>query len=215
MEHNERSVTNVPIVIGAGLDGCHTRPFNSHRVVGLAFDIQRTNYTNVTYLPHTPHAMHVVWVCSTRAIGVATVCLALIAGRGLVRVTALELGVGFVTGLAVALANGLQAIGLQYIPSSMSAFLTALYVPMVPIAQLLFMREMPKPMAWLGILFAFAGMALLAGPGASRVHILICVGRPRFHLFRRMCRDCRLHQQAMQPPLQRRLEPCARRAARR
>lgn len=98
--------------------------------------------------------------------GVATVCLALIAGRGLVRVTALELGVGFVTGLAVALANGLQAIGLQYIPSSMSAFLTALYVPMVPIAQLLFMREMPKPMAWLGILFAFAGMALLAGPGA-------------------------------------------------
>ncbi|MCF4164328.1 DMT family transporter [Zavarzinia compransoris] len=96
--------------------------------------------------------------------GIATLCLALITGRGMFRVTALEAWVGLFTGLAVALANGLQAIGLQYIPSSTSAFLTALYVPMVPIAQLLFMREMPKPMAWLGILFAFTGMALLAGP---------------------------------------------------
>lgn len=98
--------------------------------------------------------------------GIATLCLIVVAGRGLSGITALEWKVGIVTGLAVALANSIQAVGLQYIPSSTSAFLTALYVPMVPIAQWLFMREMPRPLAWAGILCAFVGMSLLAGPDA-------------------------------------------------
>jgi len=84
--------------------------------------------------------------------------------RGL---TALELKIGLLTGAAVAIANSLQAIGLETIPSSKSAFITALYVPMVPLMQLLFLREPPRPLAWAGIALAFAGLTLLAGPEAA------------------------------------------------
>jgi drug/metabolite transporter (DMT)-like permease len=58
----------------------------------------------------------------------------------------------------------LQTTGLQSIPSSMSAFLTALYVPFVPLLQLLLFRRVPGRMVWIGILMAFSGLVLLAGP---------------------------------------------------
>ncbi|WP_422643105.1 DMT family transporter [Zavarzinia sp.] len=100
---------------------------------------------------------------------VATVCLVAVSGRHLLGVTRLELFVGLATGVAVAVANGMQAVALQWIPSSTSAFLTALYVPLVPIGQWLFMRERPGNVALVGIVMAFVGMALLAGPDALDV----------------------------------------------
>lgn len=105
----------------------------------------------------------------TLRYAVATVCLAAVSGRHLLGVTRLELFVGLATGVAVAVANGMQAVALQWIPSSTSAFLTALYVPLVPIGQWLFMRERPGNVAILGIVMAFVGMALLAGPDALDV----------------------------------------------
>ncbi|RJF89937.1 DMT family transporter [Oleomonas cavernae] len=82
-------------------------------------------------------------------------------------ITALEWKIGLLTGAAVAIANALQAIGLETIPSSKSAFITALYVPMVPLMQLIFLREPPRPLAWAGIGLAFVGLTLLAGPKAA------------------------------------------------
>ncbi|WP_240499973.1 DMT family transporter [Sphingomonas montana] len=58
----------------------------------------------------------------------------------------------------------LQTTGLQSIPSSTSAFLTALYVPFVPLLQLLLFRRVPRTMVWVGIAMAFGGLILLAGP---------------------------------------------------
>ncbi|GGE73162.1 DMT family transporter [Sphingomonas prati] len=58
----------------------------------------------------------------------------------------------------------LQTTGLQSIPSSMSAFLTALYVPFVPLLQLVLFRRVPGAMVWAGIVMAFFGLVLLAGP---------------------------------------------------
>src|SRR3546814_16080320 len=55
-------------------------------------------------------------------------------------------------------------MGLQTIPSSKSAFITALYVPLVPILQWPVLRRPPGIMAWTGAGFAFAGMLALAGP---------------------------------------------------
>src|SRR3546814_16522755 len=54
-------------------------------------------------------------------------------------------------------------MGLQTSPSSKSAFITALYVPLVPILQWLVLRRPPGIMAWTGAGFAFAGMLELAG----------------------------------------------------
>lgn len=98
---------------------------------------------------------------------IAAAVLILVSLPRLKGMTALELKIGLVTGVAVALANALQAIGLESIPSSKSAFITALYVPMVPLMQLLFLREPPHLMAWVGIALAFFGLTLLAGPQAA------------------------------------------------
>ena len=72
---------------------------------------------------------------------------------------------GCVIGVVAFLRYFLQTYGLQTISSSRSAFLTALYVPLVPIMQWLFLRRPPTFMNWIGVLCAFAGLLLMAGPG--------------------------------------------------
>lgn len=70
---------------------------------------------------------------------------------------------GIVVGLTIAIGYGSQTIGLQSILSSESAFITALYVPLVPIIQWISFKKMPRLMTWLGILCAFSGLILLTG----------------------------------------------------
>lgn len=78
--------------------------------------------------------------------------------------TAVELRAGLLVGSSIAIGYVMQTMGLQTIPSSKSAFITALYVPLVPILQWLVLRRPPSLMAWAGAGFAFAGMLALAGP---------------------------------------------------
>ncbi len=59
--------------------------------------------------------------------------------------------------------------GLRTVSSSTSAFLTALYVPMVPLIQWAILRQPPKAMTWVGIGLAFLGLICLAGPDALHV----------------------------------------------
>lgn len=82
--------------------------------------------------------------------------------------TLVELKAGIVIGAAIMLGYGLQTMGLQTIPSSQSAFITALYVPFVPLLQWLVLGRRPGLMPGFGIALAFAGLMLLSGPnGAS------------------------------------------------
>lgn len=82
--------------------------------------------------------------------------------------TLLEMKAGVAIGAAIMLGYGLQTIGLQTILSSQSAFITALYVPFVPLLQWLVLGRRPGLMPSLGIMLAFAGLMLLTGPaGAS------------------------------------------------
>lgn len=88
--------------------------------------------------------------------------------RSLRGMTLFELKAGFFIGVAIMLGYGLQTVGLQTIPSSQSAFITALYVPFVPLLQWLVLGRRPGLMPSLGIMLAFAGLMLLSGPnGAS------------------------------------------------
>ena len=80
--------------------------------------------------------------------------------RGLNR---FELRAGLVLGFWVFLGFGLQTAGLQHIESSKSGFLTALYVPLVPLVLLLWKRQMPSTWAWLAIAMAVAGTYALTG----------------------------------------------------
>lgn len=80
--------------------------------------------------------------------------------RGL---TLTELKAGLAIGVAIMLGYGLQTIGLQTIPSSQSAFITALYVPFVPLLQWLALGRRPGLMPSLGIALAFSGLLLVSG----------------------------------------------------
>lgn len=69
-------------------------------------------------------------------------------------------------GLAIAIGYGLQTLGMKTISSSQSAFITAMYVPLVPLLQWLFFRRPPGIMSWCGIVLAFIGLLLLSGVSA-------------------------------------------------
>lgn len=79
-------------------------------------------------------------------------------------VTWLEIKAGVAIGVSIALGYGMQTWGLQSISSSKSAFITAMYVPLVPLLQWLCLGRMPGLMSCIGIVLAFTGLILLAGP---------------------------------------------------
>ncbi|MGP4130835.1 DMT family transporter [Pantoea tagorei] len=101
----------------------------------------------------------------------AALILACVFRRVLAGTTRQELIAGALIGLSIAGGYGLQTWGMQTISSSQSAFLTALYVPVVPLLQWLFLRRLPGLMAWCGILLAFLGLLLVAGPQDGRISL--------------------------------------------
>lgn len=87
--------------------------------------------------------------------------------RALRGITRHEIAAGAGIGVTIFIGYGLQTVGLQTITASQSAFITALYVPMVPLLQWVLLRKAPGAMTLVGVAFAFAGLVLLAGPGAG------------------------------------------------
>ncbi len=77
-----------------------------------------------------------------------------------------DVGAGVAIGVMIYLGYGLQTVGLQTIDSSTSAFITAMYVPLVPLAQWAVFRRRPPAMAFVGAALAFVGLVLIAGPDA-------------------------------------------------
>lgn len=82
-----------------------------------------------------------------------------------------DVSAGALIGVTLFLGYGLQTYGLQTITSSASAFITALYVPLVPLFQWLLLRRPPKLSGLIGIACAFTGLILLAGPGGGGTHL--------------------------------------------
>ncbi|XVO85381.1 DMT family transporter [Pseudomonas palleroniana] len=105
-------------------------------------------------------------------VGLRFAAAALVVGfvslRTLSELTLFELKAGAFIGTSIMFGYGMQTIGLQTIPSSQSAFITALYVPCVPLLQWLVLGRRPGLMPSIGIMLAFTGLMLLTGPsGAS------------------------------------------------
>ncbi|WP_028696325.1 DMT family transporter [Pseudomonas cremoricolorata] len=94
----------------------------------------------------------------------AALFVSLLCMRSLPRLTMTELKAGILIGVTIMLGYGLQTMGLQTISSSQSAFITALYVPFVPLLQWFVLGRRPGLMPSLGIALAFVGLMLLAGP---------------------------------------------------
>lgn len=101
----------------------------------------------------------------------AALVMAVLSARILRGLTWLEIKAGCLIGLGIALGYGLQTVGLQTITSSQSAFITALYVPIVPLLQWLILRRPPRRMTLVGVAMAFVGLVLLAGPEGSQLRL--------------------------------------------
>lgn len=96
----------------------------------------------------------------------AAAMVACLAGKKMAGLTRKEVRSGLVIGIALSVGYVLQSAGLQHLSSSRSAFITALYVPLVPLFQWVLLRKPPHIMSWLGIILAFGGLVALAGPAA-------------------------------------------------
>ncbi|ALE03324.1 DMT family transporter [Bartonella ancashensis] len=89
--------------------------------------------------------------------------------RSMKNFTIHEIFAGLSVGLAMFLGYVLQTAGLQSIVSSQSAFITALYVPMVPILQWIFLKRLPRLTTWIGVVFAFVGLMFVSGQGIEGI----------------------------------------------
>jgi len=98
---------------------------------------------------------------------VAGLVTMLVFRRMMAGVTRAEILAGSTIGASICVAYALLGHGLQSIEASKSAFLTALYVPAVPLLQWLLTGRAPHPMAWLGIGLAFIGLLLVSNPGVA------------------------------------------------
>lgn len=101
----------------------------------------------------------------------AALAVTFISWKYLKGMTRFELFAGAAIGAVIALGYGTQTVGLQTISSSESAFLTALYVPLVPILLWLLFRKKPHVMTWVGAGFAFLGLVFLTGNGLGAIQL--------------------------------------------
>ena len=104
--------------------------------------------------------------CRFAVAALAILLISINSIRGLTRKETLA---GSAIGVVIAIGYGTQTIALQTILSSESAFLTALYVPLVPILMWVIFQKRPSLMTWVGTALAFTGLVLLTGYGFSGI----------------------------------------------
>ncbi|HET6252149.1 MAG TPA: DMT family transporter [Tepidisphaeraceae bacterium] len=69
----------------------------------------------------------------------------------------------FAVGTLLALGVIVQHVGLDYTPEAVSAFLTSLTILFVPLLMTVILRKPPRPVLWLGVIVATAGVWLMTG----------------------------------------------------
>lgn len=106
---------------------------------------------------------------------------AVLIAPGLRSITRAEWRAGAVLGLLLSLGFATQTVGLNLTTASRSGFITALYIPFVPLIVLLVYRTLPDRLSAVGLLIALSGMTLLtspsglaSGPNAGDLLTLLC-----------------------------------------
>ena len=103
--------------------------------------------------------------------GMAAVVVALVVRPHPASFQRRELVGGIAVGVVLYFGYGLQAAGLKTVASGESAFLTALYVPMVPVLEFVLFRRRPSGVALVGVIMAFAGLVLVSGITPGRLDL--------------------------------------------
>ena len=77
---------------------------------------------------------------------------------------------GFICGLALFVAGGMQQVGLVYTTAGKAGFITAMYIILVPVLGI-FLGSRPSSMTWISVGLAVCGLYLLSCVGVSSMNI--------------------------------------------
>lgn len=99
-----------------------------------------------------------------------------------------SLGAGVLAGICLFTGYVFQTFGLKYTTPAKAGFLTALYIPLVPLFSAMFYKRVPHVAELLGVISAFTGVALMTiqsdirsiGLGDSLV--MVCAVAYAFHI---------------------------------
>lgn len=110
---------------------------------------------------------------------IASAALALVLGKRLRRITKADLKSGAVLGLFLFLAYAFQTVGCQYTTAGKNAFLTTIYVIIVPFLHWIINHKRPNLYAITGAVTAMIGIGLLSLQGEGGIQLgdlltLIC-----------------------------------------
>ena len=91
-----------------------------------------------------------------------SIVLAIIGRRSLGKVSRQEMTPGILVGVIVFIGIALQTYGLKFVDSSKSGFITALYVPFVPLFQVAVLKKRPSGAVWIGTMLSLIGLVFLS-----------------------------------------------------
>jgi drug/metabolite transporter (DMT)-like permease len=94
--------------------------------------------------------------------GIAAIALLVCFPSRMRGLTAREARAAVAIGVTLFAAYVPQTTGLLFISVAKSAFIIAVYVPLVPVLQLVLLRKQPRLAVWAGTILAFAGLILLS-----------------------------------------------------
>jgi len=103
----------------------------------------------------------------TLRFSLAALAMLLIFRRRALRFSRAGLGYSMLMGLLLAIAQTLQVIGLHYTTASKSAFITALYVVLIPILVVAVERVRPRASSIAGVVLAIIGLYLITNPSGG------------------------------------------------
>ncbi len=109
---------------------------------------------------------------------VASVLLLIICFPRIKHITFQTILDGTILGSVLFLTYAFQTVGLKYTQASVTAFITGLYVVIVPVLSLIILKKKPRSYAVIGVLLAFSGLALITLNGRivlSRGEVLVLV----------------------------------------
>lgn len=110
------------------------------------------------------YSIRLVGPFTTLAIrfGIAALVLVLAFYKHFRRITRAEIVAGSMIGIFLFAGYALQSLGLQYTTTSMTGFLTALYVPLVPLFSIFFLRQRFNAGIIIAVFLSFLGSILLS-----------------------------------------------------
>jgi len=102
---------------------------------------------------------------------IASLILLIIFRKTLMKFDADTTKAGVVLGALLATGFGAQTYGLVFTTASQSAFITGLFVIMVPIFSMIFEKIIPRKLLWLGVALSFMGLYFLTSPEGTSFNI--------------------------------------------